>query len=52
MFKEKVKDLIKTEKEVNNKKKIESLVFLIVILVITIIKSRSLPSLATLFLLV
>ena len=37
MIKEKVKDLIKTEKQVSNKKKIESLVVFIIILVITII---------------
>lgn len=37
MIKEKIKDLVNTEKEVDNKKKIESLIAFLVILVITII---------------
>ena len=41
MIKEKINDLIKTEKEVNNKKKIESLVVFIIVLVITIIAINS-----------
>lgn len=41
MIKEKINDLIKTEKENNSKKKIESLIMLIIILVITIIAINS-----------
>lgn len=37
MIKEKINDLIKTEKETNNKKKIESMIVFIIILIITII---------------
>lgn len=41
MIKEKINDLIKTEKETNNKKKIESMIVFIIILVITIIAINS-----------
>lgn len=37
MFKEKIKSLVSTEKETNNKRKIENLVVFVVILIITII---------------
>ena len=41
MIKEKINDLIKTEKETNSKKKIENMVVFIIILVITIIAINS-----------
>lgn len=41
MIKEKINDLIKPEKETNNKKKIESMIVFIIILVITIIAINS-----------
>ena len=41
MIKEKINNLIKTEKEINSKKKIESMVVFIIILVITIIAINS-----------
>lgn len=41
MFKDKVKSLVNTEKEKNNKKKIENLVVFVVILIITIVAINS-----------